>query len=657
MLPGRYMQALVFVPTCPRALLRPMDPALREVLRIENIEISVDGDVLCRGQRLSLGGLYGVVGLHNRLRASLLSLMTRSAVLDVVNLKFSGDIFFEDIPMEYGELQGMMNPFVMFYSDESVRSSLELANFSDVERLMGVFDLARVQSLPISRLSVSESKAWEAAINVASGARIIVLKDFQSSYESRRRYLSFLRRHAGVHRCVILAELEFPLEHELDGCVLVGRDTLRCVSFSEETGICHYQNLYLELLQMSEDSDDTAREHRWSDMSPKLSSVATGEAEDLESPLQCRIDGFVRFYSEEELGDRTVFEGDVDASSRRVVKGDDAVGLQSGEGCTGPTESGPRYRSNRNTTTIGRIFTRYFYSIDLKSSLILARRKYILKERRLDDLKRFLISLLAQVYVALIMKFKGEIAQGLQDLVFSAPKAVGLLRQMSRNVFSFAADPVPRVLGMLEEGVLCLVCRLLCLALRPAVFFGQKARSFFVLMRSLDWDSADYKVISTGIYFLVFMKGGTIVNEEKAQICSYVNRMYSPGTYFAYIFLYLVLTAWIPILLVSQILGFDFALIFLATGTFVCSLLNLIANMKFKYLCVCVILAFNLLYPLNSEQFQKGFFFKYSESFNFLVTCREFPFVQPAERPVYAYRLLRAFGLIYLFFCYKLSKV
>lgn len=574
----------------------------RKSLRIENIEISVDDEILCTAQRLEARGLCGVVGAHSELRRALLSLLTRPAAPDIANLKFCGDIFCDDSPVEYSELLCMMNPFTMFYSEETVSSSLEFVNFFGAKSLMAVFDLARLQNIPISRLSVSESRAWEAAVNVASNSKIIVLKDFQTAHEQKKRYLSFLRDHARVQRCIIFVEIDCALESEFDGCIVVGQDSLECIDLTSNAGTSRSQDIFLHPLQDGSSRHSLCIEdrvvHR---MQPRTEHPRRKRSPRAEPELQCR--------------------------------------------------------SNRNTTTLERIFNFYFYSINLRSSLVLARRKYMFKERRVDDLKKFFLSILVQIYLAVLVKFKGSILQNMFDFVFTIPRFLYLVLGILKVGLSFIMSPLPRRSFRMDIDIVHLASRLLSSMFSPVVFFGSRTQSFFSTVRTFTWDSADYKIISTGIYFLVFMKGGSIINEERAQIYRYVNRIYSPGTYFAYIFAYLVLTTWIPVLLISYALNLGFALVFLLTGTFVCSLLNLTSNMKFKYLCVSVVLAFNLLYPLNHEHHPKGFFFKYSESFNLLVTCRELPFVSAAEHSLCIYRLFRAFAMIYIFFCYKFSKV
>lgn len=647
----------------------------KKLLRIDNIEIIVGEETLCRGQSLSLYGIYGVVGSYNKLRNSLLSLLTVQVILDVTGLKFSGEIFYGGQVLKYCELQELMNPFVVFHSEESVKSSLELVNFLKAKELIEVFGLVKVKETSISRLSIAESRAWETAICIASNARLIILRDFQTSHELLKKYLTFLREYVRARDCVILLEMDSPVEYGLDGCVIVGKNTFECIDFSRGIGLHRCQGYYmLHLLDEKIDNSvhmekNVAKGKGEFSTNPQSENVTKSSdlmefrhlgvlGRERKSCKQEVIDRYLDFYSKEPIeSDRIVYniKSKDDFRKNKNLKNSESKRRNThqvdGMWCK------VRYCRARKMTFLERIFTLYFYSVDIRTSLLLARRRYIFKDRKVENLERFFLSLLCQIYLTILVNFKGSLLQNTFDFVFTIPRFLHLVLGLFKVGVSLIMNPNPLKDIKQDSSVLHLVSRFMTSTLDSLMIIGWKTKSFFALVRSFSWDSADYKVISTGIYFLVFMKGGTIANEERMQVYSYLNKIYSPGTYFVYMYAYIVLTTWIPILIISYVLNFGFAFVFLITGTFICSLLNLIFNMKLKYLCVCVILAFNLLYPLGNEQFQKGFFFRYSESFNLLVACREFPFATPPEKLHHVYCLVRAFVMTYIFFCYKLSRV
>ncbi|UYI27799.1 hypothetical protein J0A71_08g16860 [Encephalitozoon cuniculi] len=650
------------------------NPKVNGILKIENVEITVEGREVCKSQRILAAGVCGITGLYNTLRDALIASLTIPAVPST-DLRLCGSISFGGSPMSYKELQKMMNPFVMFYSCESVQSSLEFVNFSKVNNMIDAFDLESIRKSAISGLTVSESRRWEAAISVASEAKIIVLRDFHSPYETTKKYLSFLGEYARNTGCLILVEVDFPLEYGLDGCITIGSDGFECTNFYIEEEVRRYRRtLFENFLRETEVKHDSkkGRKENISDVSvedfldsPTDVSGSSGAIEhtllentaNLIAPC-CQNASEVDKYSAAPGLDASSDSAylDVDAFKDDVV----VHKIQS----TGLLQSLERKAiwkepmKNCYMSSLKALFAQYFCSVDIRLSLLLTRRKCVLEERRTKDFKKFIVSFLMHVYLAIILKFKASIFNDAAfgtTLTFSG--AFQSLLEVFREWSVFAEKLVKKILTTSICTVANDALHIPSLFFTSAVSIGRETMVFIGKIRSYNWDLVDYKIISTGIYFIIFTRGGTMVNEERAQVHSQVNRIYSPGTYFFHIFIYLVLKTWIPVLLVSYILSFNFAPIFLITGTFTCSLLNLVLNLKLKYMFMCITLAFNLLYPLDEESFRKSFFLRYSESFNFLVACRQFPLAPLRERSILLYRLLRAFLFIYLFFCYRFSRI
>ncbi|AFN82943.1 hypothetical protein EROM_050090 [Encephalitozoon romaleae SJ-2008] len=648
------------------------------ILRVENVEITVEEGVVCRGQRILAVGIYGITGLYNALRDALMASLTVPAATDS-NLKFHGRIFFEGNLISYKELQKMMNPFVMFYSCESVQSSLEFVNFSKVKDVMDIFDLDRIKKLPISKLTVSESRRWEAAISAASESKVIVLRDFHATYEATKKYLSFLGECARRNRSIVLVEVDSPLEYDLDGCIIIGKNDFECINFSTEKDLCKYREIlfksFLKGLEVKCDSKKQAKK----DDSEVFGSMFLGSPTDTGGHFDV-LESIVRPSGKEAGSGIVYYKGTEQA--RNHVEGfllktcdtinhaettifEDITVLHNVQGIR-PFSNTEQKASATTSRPVCKYFLGYemkdgmkellfewFLSVDIRLSLLLTRRKYFLEEKRPKGFKKFMVSFLMHIYLAIILRFKASV---FNDAVSISDIFQGFLEAF-RERQTFLSELMGRILAASIRDVIYSMMHAPRASVALAFSTGRMAREIIWRIRVYNWDLVDYKIISTGVYFFIFTKGGTIINEERAQIHSHANRIYSSGTYFFHIFIYLILKSWIPVLLMSYILNFNFVLIFLITGTFTCTLMNLVLNLKLKYLFMCMILAFNLLYPLDQECYQKSFFLRYSESFNFLVACRQFPLACPKEKFMLLCCLLRAFLFIYLFFCYTFSKL
>lgn len=650
-----------------------MDSA-KGILRVENVEISMEGGVVCRGQRILAVGIYGIVGLYNTLRDALMASLTVPAATDS-NLKFHGRIFFEGNLISYKELRKMMNPFVMFYSCESVQSSLEFVNFSKVKDVIGIFDLERIKKLPISKLTVLESRRWEAAISAASESKVIVLRDFHATYEATKKYLSFLGEYARSNRAIVLVEVDSPLEYDLDGCIIIGKNEFECINFSTEKDLCKHRGIlfksFLKNLEVKCDAKKGAKEDDSEVFGSKsFSSLTdTGEQSDvLENIAKSsgkEMDSSIVYYKDGEQTSNHV-EGFVlktcdGINDTETIIFEDITVLHNVQSIK-PLSNADQKTSTTTSRPVCRYFLGYgikellfewFFSVDIRLSLLLTRRKYLLEEKRAKDFKKFMVSFLMHLYLAIILKFKASV---FNDATSISDIFQGFLEAF-RERLVFLSELMGRILATSIRDLICNIIHAPSASATLAFSTGKMAGELIWQIRAYNWDLIDYKIISTGVYFFIFTRGGTMINEEKAQVHSHANRIYSPGTYFFHIFIYLILKSWIPVLLMSYILNFNFVLIFLITGTFTCTLMNLVLNLKLKYLFMCIILAFNLLYPLDQECYQKSFFLRHSESFNFLVACRQFPLACPKEKLILLCCLLRAFLFIYLFFCYIFSRL
>ncbi|KAG5859623.1 hypothetical protein KMI_05g08050 [Encephalitozoon hellem] len=643
-------------------------------LRIENVEITMEGVVVCRGQRILAVGIYGIVGLYNTLRDAFMASMTVPAATDS-NLKFHGRIFFEGNLISYNELRRMMNPFVMFYSCESVQSSLEFVNLSKVKDMIDIFDLEEIKKLPISKLTVSESRRWEAATSVASESKVIVLRNFHTPYEDTKKYISFLGKYARSNRAVILVEVDSPSEYDLDGCVIIGKNNFECINFRVKKDLCRYKEVLFESLLKSLEvkCNDKKETKANGSVVPggESSATPTGASEDSDIPRD------ITRFSEKATSPDMIhsrnrshpnnYNRDFLLETRGVISHTETRIFEDRIVVHNIRDIKPPSNTEKKTSALEprpsckycwlygmkELLFEWFFSVDIRLSLLLTRRKCFLEEKRTKDFKKFMVSFLMQIYLAVILKFKASI---FKDAVSISDVFQGFLEALKERFVSLSG---------LTESILSASIRNLvwgiiyvpgsCVSM--ALSTGRATGEFIERIRAYNWDLIDYKIMSTGVYFLIFTRGGTMINEEKAQFHSNANRIYSPGTYFFHIFIYLILKSWIPILLMSYILNFNFALIFLVTGTFICTLLNLVLNLKLKYLLMCMVLAFNLLYPLDQELCQKSFFLRYSESFNFLVACRQFPLACSREKFTLLYCLLRAFLFIYIFFCYMFSRL
>ncbi|ADM11460.1 uncharacterized protein Eint_050110 [Encephalitozoon intestinalis ATCC 50506] len=637
------------------------------ILKVENVEITMEGQVICRNQKIEAVGVYGISGLYNALRDALMASLTIPVISDT-SLRFYGNISFDGSPISYKELRKMMNLFTMFYSCESVQSSLEFVNFSKVKDVMSAFELEAINSCELSKLGISESRRWEAAVNVASGSKVVVLRNFHSPYKNVRKYLSFLVEHARNNGSVIFVEDDFPLEHGLNGCVIIKKDGFECVNFSIEKEFYRYKRVLLEIflkeLEVKQNDEKDAKE---SNSSASINESSDGSW-DMAGPLGKPV-GFSAFRGNALNSDKYIEDSEIDFHGNftdpRIVIFDDAVvyklkdpqlSSNSEQKISDVSKTYDRGNSCCWIRRIEELFTKWFFSVDIRLSLLLTRRKCFLEEKKTKDFRKFIVSFLMQVYLAIILKFKGSIFN--DTTIFSMLSTFLNPLEVSKRWETSVEDLIKRILSTpISTMVRCFVdFPGVCFSLMGSTF--RNTGKFIGQIRSYNWDLVDYKIISTGVYFLVFTRGGTMVNEERFQNYSRRNRIYSPGTYFFHIFIYLFLKAWIPVLLISYILNFNFVPVFLVTATFTCALLNLVLNLKLKYMLMCIALAFNLLYPLDGEHFQKSFFLRSSESFNLLVACRQFPLASsPREKLILLGCLLRGFLFIYFFFCYIFAKI
>lgn len=652
------------------------DTGVKGLLRIENIEIGVGGDVICKNQRIVVSGIYGIAGFNNILRNALIISLTTPVAPEMDDLRFYGSISFGGRLMSYKELQQMMNPFVMFYFCESVRHTLEFVNFRQAKSMVERFDLEKICGLSIASLSVDESRRWEAAISMASGAKLIVLRGFHSTHDATTRYLSFLGEYARSSGRIVLVEVDSPLEYDLDGCILVGQSTFECINFSMESELRMYKKIHLEgfLRELAAGFSRKVEEKGGSCITALKESADPCREGQNPKPLG-HIDALSTTSTTPSSMSAVQYRNGFPATSHGIglkpwaqeieMLKEDIVVYRVKSPKASPSA---RYRT---PTPLGRILAgknhwihglkrmlkQYFYCMDIKFSLLLTRRKYILEETEAKEFRKFIFSFLMQIYLAIILKFKTLLLNSTFESLLMIPRVVRNALEASIEWGRGIASSMEKELMDPGHVTAHNVLRIVRVLLRSLPPICRKGMMFLNQIRSYNWDLMDYKIMSTGIYFLIFTRGGTMINEERTQVYSHANRIYSPGTYFLHIFVYLILKTWIPILLISQLLNFGFALVFLITGTFICCLLNLILNLKLKYICMCATLAFNLLYPLSRENFRKSLFLRNSEPFNFLVACREFPLASAEEKPMLLYCLVRAFLFIYLFFCYRFSKL
>jgi hypothetical protein len=608
-----------------------------KTLKIESVEITVDGELLCTGQKLKISGIYGITGAHSRLRRSLISLMTRTPQPDLPNLQIYGKMCYDGYPITYSELKEMTNPYVAFNLHETVRSSLEFVNFSVADELMAEFNLTGLQDLELAKLNIAESKAWEAAINIAAEPKVIVLNELFCGHSQGKEYLSIIRRHQRNLNFTALLEVEGEIERELDGLVIVKERGFECISLASEGGLARYNEYLCSLLYESIvpgpcESDVDAVEEcpvatRKKDRL-RLKEKSFIEHRREADPLRARVSTFMSSTRE----GRTVHR----IKKKRPVVGDKLKLCGANASC-----------EDRQLSVLQRLTTSRIYGIDAFKAFVLARRKYLLKEKKKTDLQRLHLFFITFVYSAMLLKYRKGLAQQGTDAIITS------LHSLRGSLDGLRSLTIPSTLGLiLHRGM-----GLMAGSLRTCHSLLCFIRSLYSTLRSSTWSNTERKILSTLVYFLVFMRGGTLVYEERSQITLYMNRIYSPGTYFAHLFLYLAMSTWFPILFITYVLNLTFLYTFLVTGTFACIWINLIPNLKLKYFCVCLILTFNLLCPFNNEGFEKGFFLANSESFNLFMTCREFAFVSGREQLMYLLRMCRAFVMIYLFFCYKFSKM
>jgi len=601
-----------------------MAESVRSTLTIEGVEMIVDGKHVCNNQVIFAKGIYGIGGLSNGIRRIILDSLTKSSLPDNNEmLNVYGNILYNGKPIYYDELQGMMNPYKIFYSNESVRHSLEFINFRDAKELMEMFDLTDLQNTSISELSISESRLWETAINLASELKVIVLRDFQTRHSLEKKYLSTLKSYSVSNQCVILVETEYSMEFGLDGCIVIKKNEVECLDFHENAGIQRFETINADLLY------DSFR--RRSRPYKTFSLRMVGDAE-----CPGKNNGYGLW--QDDLAVHRVKCVDTDPCSANV------------NNCkkVHDEESKARIESQSQSAY-------WLYDMNINTSLALTRRRCILEEKKTKRLKKLFFSFSIQICILLILKLKyimlnqfsnASVISYVQLDRLGICEAECLMRYLLSKIHL-------RIDRILKQMLLHTVCFILSLAKSLIRWVVES----FIYMKTHDWSLMDYKIISTGIYLLVLIRGSAVINEEKAHVYCHVNKIYSPGTYFFHIFIYLVLKIWIPVLVVFYILNNVWvSLIFLATGTFVCILINLTMRLKLKCICICAILSFNLLYPLDCENVGKSFFLKYSESFNFFVACREFSYSPLEKKMAQLYRLLRAYLCMYVFFCHKLSR-
>ncbi|KAM0672479.1 hypothetical protein OCOL_000699 [Ordospora colligata] len=597
----------------------------RSVLAIEGVEMIADGKCLCNNQVIFVKGIYGIGGLSNAIRRIILDSLTNFSLTDNNEmLNIYGDILYNGNKICYDELQDIMNQYKVFYSSESVRHSLEFINFRDAEKLMDMFDLTELQDTSISELSISESRLWETAINLASSQKVIILRDFQAKYSLEKKYLSALKSYSVSNRSIILVETEYFMEFGLDGCVFIKTNEVECVDFHSNAGIRRFEAINANLAYDSfrrPFRPYRAFNFRMADDARCLKKSNVYE--------MCRNDLVVY-----KLGciDQHIFF----RNTSNCKKIDDEQGIGS-------------------KPNIENQSTYWLYSMSINTSLALTRRRCVLEEKKRKRFKRGFFSFSIQVCILLILKLKYAIINQLSNKPVSSYLRLDKFDICQAEVLiRYLLSRIHLRIDRILKQMLLLMARLIFNLIKSLIRWLIES---FIYMKTHNWSLIDYKIISTGIYLLVLTRGSAVINEEKAHMYCHVNKIYSPGTYFFHIFIYLVLKIWIPVLAVFYILNnIWISLTFLATGTFVCILINLTMRLKLKCICICIILSFNLLYPLDCENISKSFFLKYSESFNFFVACRELPFSPLEKKMKLFYRLLRAYLCMYVLFCYKLSK-
>lgn len=216
------------------------------MLRIKNLTVSLEENVLCKNQNLDIDkGLCVIVGEHGSLRSALGFMYTNSSAYDIAGLDFYADFELDRQKMTYNELKRHLNPFIHFDMEDTVGNSLMFVNYDLYEDILRDFKLDSVRNKRIIDLNVSLFKVWEMAIAAASQSKIVYVTFPFVSEKKVNYYIRKLKKYLKDVDSYIFLEVYDNFKIDFENALVVREGKISSIAFSKKR---NHKRLYSILM-------------------------------------------------------------------------------------------------------------------------------------------------------------------------------------------------------------------------------------------------------------------------------------------------------------------------------------------------------------------------------------------------------------------------
>ncbi|EEQ82453.1 hypothetical protein NCER_100827 [Vairimorpha ceranae BRL01] len=191
------------------------------MLRIQNLSMRIEDEIICFNQHFEVKGVCSVVGRHNKLRECLISIFSNSVSKYIHGLDFDMKVFFKGVNIKKNRFIFLLCPYTLLNAKDNIEDILYFVNKDLAEQVIKDFRLHKFRYLSINELSPSIFNILEIAIGICSCSSVLYFSLNPDPYRNKYFYLKLLQKYAILNEAVIFVEGELLNVDNFDSYLLI----------------------------------------------------------------------------------------------------------------------------------------------------------------------------------------------------------------------------------------------------------------------------------------------------------------------------------------------------------------------------------------------------------------------------------------------------
>lgn len=190
-------------------------------LSLEDVSLNINDIQIARKVSMRIRGVCALqMSSESCVPREILLLFTKTHMCATNHIKVEGNAYFDRKILPASKIHYLLNQVIIFEGSHSVRDVLTMLNKREAGHIMEELGMTFLHKR-VDHLSIQESRMFEIAVNLATEAKIVFIRNFEVSSRVRRTCLQVLKRYASSKEMVFLIETEY--SEVFDSAVCISR--------------------------------------------------------------------------------------------------------------------------------------------------------------------------------------------------------------------------------------------------------------------------------------------------------------------------------------------------------------------------------------------------------------------------------------------------